>query len=151
MYELPDKKGVKGVTKTVIFQAWRKMISRCHNKKDPSYHDYGGRGIKVCKRWWGVSGFTNFAKDMGDKPSSVHSLERRNNNLGYSPDNCCWATMKEQNRNTRRTIKLQMNGRAQCAKDWATELNIPYEFLRKKVNEGVSLQDVVECYRKLKD
>lgn len=80
------------------YAAWRHMIDRCTRKKHERYADYGGRGIGVCDRW---KTFENFYADMGNRPTSRHTLERRDNDLSYSPDNCYWATYSEQNKNRR--------------------------------------------------
>jgi hypothetical protein len=87
------------VSKT--WTAWQNMIQRCTNLNYSRYDDWGGRGIKVCERWLEENGFINFLADMGECPPGM-SLERIENNKGYEPGNCKWATLKEQNNNTRR-------------------------------------------------
>jgi hypothetical protein len=88
-----------GRSKTVEYNAWSSMIGRCYNPKCKRYEDWGGRGITVCDSW--LNSFENFYADMGDKPTPTHSLDRINNDLGYSKDNCRWATRKEQRKNQR--------------------------------------------------
>jgi DNA-binding transcriptional regulator YiaG len=81
------------------YMAWQSMHSRCLNERDPGYPHYGGRGIGVCKSW---SIYENFLLDMGRKPSPHLSLDRINNDKGYSPENCRWATPKQQRNNQRK-------------------------------------------------
>lgn len=87
---------------TPEYRAWRKMLDRCHNPRGRDYFRYGARGIFVCDEW--RSDFTIFLSDIGLRPSSSHSIDRINNSLGYSAKNCKWATRKEQARNTRRNV-----------------------------------------------
>lgn len=101
------------------YNSWNNILQRCENKNNKAYKNYGGRGIKVCKRW---HKFKNFLADMGLKPSPEHTLERIDNNGNYEPKNCKWATQKEQNRNMRRTIKI--NGL--YLKDFANKNNLKY-------------------------
>lgn len=81
-----------------MYQTWRGMIRRCHDKKYKDYYLYGARGIKVQKSWFDIE---VFAKDMGPKPTKRHSLDRIDNNGNYGPKNCRWATPKQQSLNKR--------------------------------------------------
>jgi len=89
-----------GMSASFVYRTWASMLQRCNNKNNPRYKDWGGRGIKVCKRW--IS-FENFYEDMGDKPCGL-TLDRINNEGNYEPENCHWATTKEQGFNRRSNI-----------------------------------------------
>lgn len=80
-------------SRTPEYSVWKGMKERCHNTKNTSYKNYGGRGIKVCDRW--RNSFENFINDMGERPSKEHQIDRTDNNKGYSPDNCKWVTPSE--------------------------------------------------------
>ena len=77
-----------------LYRTWCGMKERCNREANKAYKYYGGRGIKVCESW--SKSFQSFASDMGDKPTSGHTLDRIDNSGNYSPDNCQWLTMKEQ-------------------------------------------------------
>lgn len=92
--------------KTTTYTIWGHMKQRCSNKANPRWCDYGGRGITVCERW--RDSFENFLTDMGARPSLNHSLDRVNNDGPYSPENCRWATRKEQAINKREDYWLRV-------------------------------------------
>lgn len=118
-----------GLQKHSAYQVWRSLIKRCTNPTDKDWHNYGGRGITVCERWLSI---TSFVHDMGERPAGM-TIERINNDLGYSPDNCRWATRPEQMRNTRQTRLITFNGKTQCLKDWACEIGIDRASLRQRL------------------
>ena len=103
---MKEIKSIHGKSGSIEYKIWMGMKKRCHNRNDKKYKNYGGRGIKVCKRWLK---FENFYEDMGKKPKGK-SLDRVDNNGNYEPNNCRWATSKEQNNNTRRNIFVSVNG-----------------------------------------
>lgn len=124
-------------SQTSTHATWLAMKQRCLNPNSASYHKYGGRGITVCARW--LESFQNFLVDMGERPKGL-SLERKDNNAGYAPDNCRWATPAEQSLNTRRNINIEFRGRVQPRKQWAKEFNVNHETLRHRLNRGWSIE-----------
>lgn len=113
---------------------WNSMLDRCFNKNNRGYNNYGGRGITVCERWLK---FENFYSDMGTKPPGK-SIERRDNNLGYFPDNCYWATRHEQAKNTRRNRMITVDGVTKCISEWARELGISHSAIILRIKYGWS-------------
>lgn len=91
-----------GMTKHPLFNVWKGIKSRCYNKNNASYRDYGLRGIAVCEEW--INSFETFHKDMHEGYKEGLTIERKNVNKGYSKDNCCWITKLEQSKNRRNTI-----------------------------------------------
>ncbi len=123
------------------YACWSSMIQRCCNENSPSRKDYGGRGIKVCRRW--RTSFENFIKDMGPRPSSRHSIERENVNGNYEPGNCRWATDKEQANNTRHNRRITHQGVTKTLKEWAIFRNVSSSTMHRRF-KMMSVADAIE-------
>jgi hypothetical protein len=118
------------------------MKRRCYDTNQTRYSEWGGRGIRVCGRW--KEDFPAFLEDMGQKPSSSHSIERRDNDTDYCPENCFWATPKEQARNTRRNRHITLNGRTMNMAEWADEIGIHSNTIRARLDVyGWSVDDAL--------
>lgn len=131
---------------------WQGIKSRCRLKTNHAYSHYGGRGIDVCDRWF--NSFIDFLTDMGPRPSSKHSVERINNSDNYFPENCRWATQKEQGRNKRTNRLLTFNGKIQPLSAWAEELQISDGVIYDRLKDGWSVDralstPVRKCVRKM--
>lgn len=128
-----------GLAGTPIYTIWMAMHDRCRNPNSPMYYRYGGRGITVCSRWSGRDGFANFLADMGHKPEGK-SINRINNDLGYSPENCEWATPAQQNRCMSRNIWLTIpDGRRMILADAAIATGIHRGTLLARYKTGTEL------------
>lgn len=117
---------------TRVYNIWAQLKQRCFNKKHQAYKRYGGRGIEICSRWLQ---FENFLTDMGDPPSRQHTLDRVDNNNGYSKGNCRWATKKEQNRNARTNTNYTLGSKTQCLSAWAEDFRRPYYLIHHRVRQ----------------
>jgi hypothetical protein len=112
---------------------WWGVKERCLNTSDKSYPRYGGRGITICARW--LESFENFYADMGECPPGL-TLERKDNALGYSPENCVWATYTQQARNTRRNRILTLDGVSKSLVEWSESTGLPYSALHDRLVRG---------------
>ena len=112
-----------GMSKTPTYTAWLSMRRRCENATDPSYGNYGGRGIAVDPRW---GSFDGFLADMGTRPEGT-TLDRVDNTRGYEPGNCRWATPKEQAVNRSTTLWVSAGGAPTCLKDACKSLGLSYK------------------------
>jgi len=122
------------------YGVWCNMLGRCRNKNDTAYHRYGGRGIKVCKRW---KSFKNFLADMGRRPSNKHQIDRERNNGDYKPSNCRWLLSKENSRNTSRAKKISFRGKLQTAGAWGEELGVAANLIRDRLRRGWPIKDAL--------
>ena len=127
--------------KTGTYNSWQSMKSRCSNEKQASFPQYGGRGLVVCDRW--RNSFENFLEDMGVRPEGC-SIDRIDNEKGYSPDNCRWSSSKQQNRNRRNNVMLTIDGESKTVAEWcenpsaASDGNIYY-----RIERGWSAKEAV--------
>ena len=128
-----------GMSYTMAYRRWSDMHARCTKRNGKTYKCYGARGITVCDRW---KSFESFFKDMGS-PKKGMSLERIDNDKGYSKNNCKWATSTEQARNRRNSISVYYNGKTASLVEWADKLKFPYATLNSRYNEGWSIKRVL--------
>ena len=133
----------KGDHQPPEYRAWVRMISRCTNPNSPNWKDYGGRGITVCPQWQGPTGCQTFLHDMGRRPGPDYSLDRRDNNGNYTPENCRWATPVEQHGNTRRNILLSLNGQTMTISAWARKLGVGRHLIGRRIREGWSIEEAL--------
>lgn len=120
--------------KTKVYRCWRHAMHRCYNKNDPAYKNYGGRGIKVCRRW---HSFEHFLADVGPPPSPKHTLDRFPDNDGdYAPGNCRWTTYKSQNRNRRSNRLVTINEKTYCLIVWTEIYGQSYSTVEARLRRG---------------
>jgi hypothetical protein len=131
-----------GNHRTKTYTTWEGIKQRCHNPNYHQYANYGGRGIKVCERW--RNSFEAFFEDMGEKPKGL-TLERIDNDKGYSKENCRWATSKEQARNRRDNRFITYNGETKIMTDWARQYGLSRGVLWHRLyNMKWDLKDALE-------
>lgn len=116
-----------------LYPTWNNMMNRCSSPNCAEWHNYGGRGITVCERW---KSFENFAADMGPKPSAAHSIERREVDGNYNPDNCFWGTLAQQANNKRSNRRISFDGQDLTVSEWAKKLGVSHEMIRGRLRRG---------------
>jgi hypothetical protein len=120
-------------TPSRTYRSYNSMFQRCYNPKCERYPSYGGRGITVCARW--SESFENFLADMGERPAGM-AIDRKDNDLGYSKNNCRWATQKQEMRNTSRNRNLMIDNETLCVSAWAERSGISAQTLLDRVDRG---------------
>lgn len=129
------------------------IIRRCTDNSSDRSKDYIGRGIKICERWRhgdiGLSGFECFLADVGFRPSALHSIDRKNNDGNYEPNNCRWATKAEQSRNRRSNHRLLYRGRIITMTDATVIADVSADAIRGRIHKGWTVEAAIETPPKL--
>lgn len=140
----PSKvKRTDAAERKVLQRIWWAMRDRCENHDNHAYHNYGGRGIKVCERWLD---FDTFYADVSPRPIGK-TIERVDNDGLYSPDNVRWASRTEQARNTRRNHLISFQGETLTIEGWAERLDLPANRIWNRIRRGRTPQDALEMGR----
>ena len=126
-----DVRRTHGESKTRLYAIWCGMISRCNNPSRIAYKDYGGRGISVCEEWHSYIPFKQWSMDNGY--ADKLTLERKNVNCGYCPENCEWISKAAQADNRRNSLLFTYGGKTQNLKKWSEECGIKYGTLRARI------------------
>jgi hypothetical protein len=130
-----------GLSKTPEYETWLAIRKRCHDESAKDYYRYGGRGIAVCERW--RESFEAFYQDMGPRPSPDHSIDRKDNNAGYSPNNCRWATTEEQANNRSTNVTYLIDGENLTLAQIARMHQLNPATIKKRLKCGKSLAEAV--------
>jgi len=128
-----------GATHTRTYHIWKHVWSRCTKKYNKKYQDYGGRGIHVCDRW---ASFENFLADMGEAPDGM-SIDRKDKDGPYSPENCQWADAFQQANNSRKNLRVTIGRRTQTLAQWCRELNLPYRTVWARIKRGCQAKEAL--------
>lgn len=125
-----------GMADSPEYRIWLGIKKRCLNPTEQNYAYYGGRGITMCQAW--QDSFAAFFADMGRKPGTHYSIERRLNDLGYNKDNCYWTPMSKQARNTRSNHLITVKGETRCLAEWLERYHMGQSTFHYRVTHGWS-------------
>ena len=128
-----------GKSKTPVYVLWQAIKQRCYNPNNAAFYRYGKRGIYLCERW---QNFDNFLADMGERVPG-YTLDRIDNNGPYSPENCRWATRKEQSNNREVNVRITHDGLALTAMQWSERLGIHINTLLQRYHKGLPIEKVL--------
>lgn len=128
-----------GKSNTRLYKIWEGMHKRCKDVNSKSYKNYGGRGIEICKQWNEYENFEEWALKNGY--SDNLTIDRINVNQGYYPDNCRWATNKQQSNNRRSNRIIEYKGKRKTLSEWAAFLNVPYSRLQTRLDNGWTIEE----------
>lgn len=128
-----------GKTRDKTWKCWQNILFRCNNPKCKGFHNYGGRGITVCERW---NSFDNFLSDMGDCPEGL-TIERKDTNGNYCPENCIWADCITQQNNRRDNFIINFNGQEYTAAELGRKFNMNGCLISQRIRKGWDINDAI--------
>ena len=135
-------KTIKVNSQTNLYHVWSSMKDRCRNKNNKYYERYGGRGISICEQW--KEGFEEFKKwSYENGYTEGLSIDRRDNDGNYTPDNCRWVDQTTQNRNKSNVVWIELEGEVKRLIEWAEELDIKPSILHDRVRAGWEAKDIL--------
>ena len=121
---------------------YKNMIRRCYDEEAKDYKYYGAKGVKVCFSW--KSSFASFCIwSLQNGYENDLTIDRKDNNKGYCPENCRWVPMSVQNRNKSQTRKINIGGRTMCLKDWCKELGLNYDMVSMRIHRGMNEKEAL--------
>lgn len=153
-----EKVRTHGQSYSPEYRVWASLKNRCLSENAQAYEHYGARGIRVCHRW--QESFEAFIDDMGPRPSKEHSIDRMDNDKGYTcgkctdcqnrgdTANCRWATMSEQQVNRRKVRRLTWDGKTLLLKEWSAITGLSLNTLDKRLRHGWSVEDALTTPRR---
>ncbi len=140
--ERKNKVGLSSCDYEKLFNVWQNMIKRCYNKSSDRYYTYGARGIRVCDEW--KNDFHTFAEwAVSNGWGASLSIERKNLDIGYCPENCTFITMKEQARNKTNNIRIIFNGVDKCIAEWCEDLGLLDKTIYMRYTRGIREPEVL--------
>lgn len=134
-------RSIVGITQLPEYKVWINIKDRCQRVGANGYANYGGRGITICPQW--DKSFTSFLKDVGQRPSPRHEIERIDNNGNYEPGNCRWATHQEQSNNRRSNRFFTIGDETKTLKQWSDERGLKYKSVHARIQRGISIEDAL--------
>jgi hypothetical protein len=141
---IAHKKIKHGLCHTRLYGVWANIIQRCENQNSEEFYLYGERGITVCSSWHDFSIFSNWA--LANGYAYGLTIDRIDNDKGYSPENCRWATRKEQANNRRNNVNIAYKGKIQTIAEWEDEFELKRGIIGKRMRKGLPLDEVMRDF-----
>lgn len=143
-FDCSGRNNQKGLSRSGTYKTWSSMKQRCYSPKMEAFKFYGERGITVCERW--LNSFENFLTDMGERPEKK-TLDRIDNSKGYFKENCRWATINEQARNTTTNHFIEVGGQRMTIIEWSEKTGLTKDTIAKRIKYGFNPEECVSTER----